>query len=89
MEHLESELGKYGILRLRFLHESKREMYTELLAKYCASIHKAAFEQAECIRADYLKKHPIPSEDAIERIRISTQAQMVADEVVNTELIYR
>lgn len=93
MEHLESELGKYGILCLRFLHEHKHEMYTELLfsgklAEHCASIDKAAFEQAECIRADYLDKHPMPFENTMDRIRISTQAQMVADEIVIAELIY-
>lgn len=92
-EHLERELGKYGILRLRFLHEHRRKMYLELLisgklTEHCASIDKAAFERAERIRADYLENHPVLSEDTLERIRISTQAQMIADEIVTTELIY-
>lgn len=42
---------------------------------------------AERIRADYLKAHPMPEEDAMERIHISTQAQTVADECVITKLI--
>lgn len=40
---------------------------------------------AERICADYLKAHPMPEEDAMERI--STQAQTVADECVITKLI--
>lgn len=93
-EHLENELSKYGILRLRFLHEYRQEVYMALLfsgklADHCASIDKSAFERAERIRTDYLEKHPMPFENMMERIRISTQAQMVADEIVMAELIYR
>ncbi|MEG1930068.1 MAG: TnpV protein [Anaerovorax sp.] len=31
VEDIENDLSKYGILRLRYLHEHKREMYRELL----------------------------------------------------------
>ena len=86
-EELNNTLGKYGEVRLHYLHAHKPQMYLELLfsgklAEHCASIDKAAFDRAEQIRADYLEKHPMPSEDAMERIRLSTQAQMVADEIV-------
>lgn len=30
MENIESDLGKYGILRLRYLHEYRFGMYREL-----------------------------------------------------------
>ena len=85
-------LGKYGRLRLNYLHEQKPGMYRELLltgklAEHCTALDKIAFEMAECIRADYLKLYPMPEEDTIGRIRISTQTQMIADEIVTTELI--
>lgn len=86
-------LEKYGRLRLEYLHGFKREMYRELLftgklAEHCATVDMRAFELSERIRANYLKQHPMPEEDALERIRISEQAQAVADEIVKTELIY-
>ena len=86
-------LGKYGCLRLEYLHGFKQEMYRELLftgklAEHCAAVDMRAFELSERIRVDYLKQHPMPEEDALERIRISEQAQAVADEIVKTELIY-
>lgn len=85
-------LGKYGRLRLNYLHEQKPEMYRELfltgkLAEHCSIIDKAAFEMAEHIRADYLRVHPMPEDDTLERIRISTQAQMIADEIVTDQLV--
>ena len=86
-------LGKYGWLRLNYLHEQKPGMYWELfligkLADHCTAIDKIAFEMAERIRADYMKAHPMPEEDTMERIHISIQAQMIADEIVTTELIF-
>ena len=86
-------LGKYGWLRLNYLHKQKPGMYRELLltgklAGHCAKIDKAAFEMAEHIRTDYLRTHPMPENDTLERIRISTQAQMIADEIVISDLVY-
>lgn len=93
MEHIEGDLGKYGILRLRYLHEHKRSLHRELfltgkLAQHCKAVDKAAFEQSEQIQAAWLEANPMPLKDALERIRLRTQAQMIADEIVTTELIY-
>ena len=93
MEHSEGDLGKYGILRLRYLHEHKRSLYRELfltgkLAQHCKAVDIAAFEQSEQIQAAWLETHPIPLEDTLERVRLRTQAQMLADEIVTAELIY-
>lgn len=93
MEHLESALGKYEILRLRYLYKHKRSLYRELfltgkLAQHCKAVGKAAFEQSEQIQAAWLEVHPMPIEDTQERIRLRVQAQMIADEIVTTELIY-
>ena len=88
---LYQELGKYGRLRLAYLHESKPQLYRELLfsgklAQHCAYVEQAAFEISECIRAQYLARHPAP-EEGIERIQVFKQAQMVADKIVHTEMI--
>lgn len=87
-------LGKYGLLRLSYLHEQKPVMYRELLltgklAEHCTVMDKTAFKMAEQIRADYLKAHPVPEEDTMERIRLSELAQDIADECVLHNLIYR
>lgn len=75
MENIENDLSKYGNWRLRYLHEHKREMYRELLltgklAQHCIAIDKAAFEQSEQIQVTWLKVHPMPLEDTLERIRL-------------------
>ena len=62
------ELGKYGRLRLNYLHEQKPKMYRELLltgrlAEHCSAIDTTAFEMSERIRADCLKKYPKPEDD--------------------------
>ncbi len=62
-------------------------MYRELLLTGKLAEHCAVFEMAERVRADYLKTHPMPEDDTLERIRISTQAQMIADEIVLSEFI--
>lgn len=85
-------LGKYGRLRLKYLHEQKAGMYRELLlkgklAEHCAKLEKAAFEIAEQIHTAYLKTHPMPEEDTMERIRLSELAQEIADECVIHDLI--
>lgn len=92
-ENLESDLSKYGILRLRYLHEHRREMYRELLvtgklSEHCRAIDTAAFERAELIQSDWLEAHPMPLEDTLERVRLRTQALHIADEIVIAELIY-
>jgi len=80
-------LGKYGRLRLNYLHEHKPGMYRELLLtgkllEHCMSIERVAFEMAERIRADYLKEHPMSEDDTMERIPCSGLAQEIADECV-------
>ena len=85
-------LGKYGRLRLNFLREQKPQMYREWLltgklAEPCAKVERAAFEMSEKIRAGFLNKNPMPEDDTMERIHFSTQAQMIADEIVTSQII--
>lgn len=86
-----NDLGKYGNLRMEYLHKQKPQRYCELLftgklARHCAEIEQTAFDMAERIRGQYLKKHPAPSE-GLERIQAFEQAQMIADEIVSAEFI--
>lgn len=86
-------LGKYGRLRMNYLHEQKLGMYREMLltgklTEHCTAMDKTALEMAERIRADYLKMHPMP-DDTMERIRLSELAQEIADECVLYDLIYQ
>lgn len=92
-EELYSDLGKYGNLRLKYLHERKPEMYRELLfsgmlARHCADMEQSAFDMAERIRGQYLEQNPPPLEDTLARIQAFTQAQDIADECVLHDLIY-
>lgn len=93
MENIENDLSKYGLLRLQYLHKYKFGMYRELfltgkLAEHCKAIDKVAFDRSERIQTDWLKAHPMPIEDTLERVRLRTQAQAIADEIVLAELIY-
>lgn len=92
-ENLYNDLGKYGSLRLKYLHEQKPEMYRELLfsgklARHCADMEKAAFDTAERIRGQYLNQNPPPIEDTMARLQVFTLAQDIADECVLNDLIY-
>lgn len=93
-EELYSDLGKYGNLRLKYLHEQKPEIYRELLfsgklARHCADMEKSAFDMAERIRGKYLEQNPPPTEDTLARIQAFTLAQDIADECVLHDLIYK
>lgn len=93
MENIWADLGKYGILRLRYLCEVKLELYRKLLLtgkldQHCKKVDIAAFEHSQRIQAAWLETHPMPPDDTLERIRLRTQAQMIADEIVTAELIY-
>lgn len=92
-KELLDNLGKYGHLRLEYLYDYKPHMYRELLltdklAEHCNRIDKPAFMLSERLRAGYLETHPMLCDDTMERIHISSQAQIVADEIVSMELIY-
>lgn len=50
-------------------------------------VERAAFEMSEKIRAGFLNKNPMPEDDTMERIHLSTQAQMIADEIVTAQII--
>lgn len=80
------DLGRYGRLCLSYLHEQKPGMYRKL-AEHCTMMDKITFEMAEWIRAVYLKKHPMPENDTMERIHLSEQTQEIADKIVIAQII--
>lgn len=57
------------------------------LARHCAKIEQSAFEMAERVRGQYLEQHPAPAE-GIERIQVFARAQIVADEMVLSDIVY-
>lgn len=90
-KELLADLGKYGRLRLEYLHSQEPQIYRQLLftgklAQHCAEVEQRAFVMAERIREQYFQKNPPPAE-GMERIQVFTQAQMLADEIVTAELI--
>lgn len=90
-EALYDDLGKYGNLRLRYLHKQKPRLYSELLfsgklAQHCSEMEQNAFDLAERIRSKYLRANPPPAE-GIERIQAFTQAQMIAEEIVLHDMV--
>lgn len=86
-----SQLNKYGKMRLEYIHAQKPALYRELLftgklTEHCLRIEAEAFKLSERVRMQYLAKHPAPPE-GMERIQVFTQAQFVADEVVQFQVI--
>lgn len=93
-EELYNDLGKYGNLRLKYLHKQKPAMYRELLvsgklARHCVDMEQSAFDMAERIRGQYLEQNPPPVENTMARVQAFTLAQDIADECVLHDLIYR
>lgn len=87
-----NNLGRYGKMRLEYLHAQKPELYQELLytaklAEHCEQIEAVAFKMSEQIQDAYIAKHPLPGDDFWMRVSIRMMAQMVADEVVRFRVI--
>lgn len=85
-------LGKYGRLRLIYLHEQKPEMYRELLltgklAEHCQEYDERGYELSEKLQGAYIEKYPLPNVDFMETVRIRTQAMEWAEEILINQLI--
>ena len=86
-------LGKYGKLRLEYLHSQKSQMYRELLitgklADHCERIETLALQLSEQIHHFYISQHSLPEDDFWTRVSAYSTAQMIADEVVCHKIIY-
>lgn len=91
-------LGKYGMLRLEYLKEYKRGMWTELMMKgklrnYLQEIDKIAHNRVEEIIKDFVKEdnfmlHYDGSIEQLEWIGCMNNYKRMAEEIVYKEIIY-
>ena len=90
-------IGKYGRLRLNYLKEHKRALYTELLLDGKLSKHLALIDEDAKKRLDYIISKLVKTEGIDENLKRTNQMQWVqamsniksrAEETVLNELIY-
>ena len=93
----EIPLGKYGLMRKRFLMEHRRITYTNLLTSgklnnHLAEIQQTAQRRMEQITAQMAKGQGVTEElkaaDQMEWVRRMNSIQNAAEETVLAELIY-
>ena len=94
----ESEpLGKYGLMRYRYLREYNKYLYTLLeirgeLDSHLREIDEAAVSRVERFMAESLKKEPIPEDlknsNPLEWMGRMENLKAQAEEIVMTELIF-
>ena len=90
-------IGKYGRLRLKYLKEHEKGLYTELIIKGSLSKHLAEIENAANERIGLIIKQLAEAENIDESLKGSHQLAWVqamnniknrAEEIVFTEIIY-
>lgn len=91
------QIGKYGRLRLNFLKEHHKGLYTELMIKGTLSKHLEDIEKAATERIDLIINQLAKSENIDEELKSSNQLAWVqamnniknrAEEIVYNEIIY-
>jgi len=91
------KIGKYGRLRLNFLKEHQKGLYTELMIKGTLSKHLADIEKAATERIDLIINQLAKSESINEELKIINQLAWVqamnniknrAEEIAYNEIIY-
>ena len=90
-------IGKYGRLRLNYIKEYKKGLYTELMIKGTLSKHLADIEQFATERVNAIIKKLAESENINEDLKSNNQLEWVqamnniknsAEEIVYNEIIY-
>ena len=90
-------IGKYGRLRLNYLKEHKRVIYTELMLDGKLSEHLALIDEDANKRLDYIISKLAKAEGIDEDLKRTNQMQWVqamnniknrAEEIVLNEIIY-
>lgn len=90
-------IGKYGRLRLNFIKEHKKVLYTELMIKGTLSKHLADIEKAATSRIDLTVKKLAEAENVNEDLKSRDQLAWVqamnniknrAEEIIYNEIIY-
>lgn len=88
-------LGKYGLMRLRYLQENDKVQYTVLTLKeglytHLAEIDRTAKEQVASFMEAMQKKHPAPDRnvDPMAWVGYMGNLKAQAEEIVTRELIF-
>ena len=98
LEDAELPIGKYGLLRKRYLKEHKRGWYSSLLLTgkldaHLAEIDRACTERVELITNQLARREGVTEAlkavDQIEWVRRMNSIRARAEEIVLSELVYR
>ena len=96
-ESKNQNLGKYGLIRLRFLKEHKRGLYTELLLENKLIEHLKFIDNIATKRTkQYINEiaiqenvnEQVKADNQLEWVRIMNNIKNSAEEIVLKELIY-
>ena len=91
------KIGKYGRMRLKYLKEHKKGLYTELMIKGTLSKHLADIEKSANGRIGLIIKQLAETEHVDESLKCSHQLAWIqamnniknrAEEIVYNEIIY-
>lgn len=90
-------IGKYGRMRLNYLKEHRRILYTNLLTSGKLNEHLAEIEEAVRNRMELLIRQMAETQNITEELKASNQMEWAgrmnnirnaAEEIVRSELIY-
>ena len=88
----EVALGKYALLRRKFLKENRRITYTNLLTSGKLNGHLAEIEQTALSRMDQMVAQMVTEElkarDPMKWVQLMNNLRNAAEETILTELIY-
>nr|WP_242622735.1 TnpV protein [Lachnoclostridium sp. Marseille-P6806] len=96
-QEIEVTIGKYGLLRRRFLQEHRRVMFTNLLTSGRLTEHLLEIEQTARSRVEQITEQLAKAEGVTEQLKAANQMKWVglmnsirqaAEETVLMELIY-
>lgn len=96
-QEAEVTLGKYALLRRKYLRENRRVTYTNLLTSGKLNAHLMEVEQTALTRLGQMMREMAKAEGVTEQMKATDQMKWVglmnnirhsAEEVILTELIY-
>ncbi|HPE15006.1 MAG TPA: TnpV protein [Bacilli bacterium] len=96
-EKTQTQLGKYAMMRLKYLKEYKKALYQTFLMKDKLMEHLAEIELSAEMRVNYLVEEMSQKENVTEEMKVKDQMKWVglmnnfkisAEEIVARELIY-
>lgn len=98
IEQKNVNIGKYGLLRLNYIKEHKKALYTTLLMKneltnHLLSVSKECEERLKTLMNNYIKNDEKLSEknkenNQMEWVQLMNNYKNMAEEIILKELIY-